>query len=1617
MFYKPKLIPYALFMVLLVNYSILAININDFLDEEVKTTEFDQKIGNSSLLENKRVKNIKTVRPSTWQDRQTDLKIKEDKWKEWAPPWTPPAGYLEDPVDAVTDYHAPPDNGTIDDWSQMQVTDGIYSTLTESYISGNQATSWYSPSAYENNNGWSYPARMYVSDNSRASFNYDNENVVLYNFTLPDLSSYTIVGIEVRLEGYEYGSAYVDIALLWNARSNATSTKRIYLSASEYYHTVGGATDTWGQTWSSTDLSNANFGVKLTGQVGYQTTGYVDHVQVRIYYQTESGYEFDREFSFEDGAVYDEGLELAIKTGQISNESLNVDMWNASSSSWFNILNINDIDDYTWKNVSLSSYLPTSDSNLHFRFVDTTFVGDSYSNTWQIDSILIRYRLLSRYFLNRKNITIDHTQVAGPLTNFPVLIDLYDTDLHDDVQADGDDIIFTTPAGIKLAHQLEVFNQTYNNTYAHLLAWVKLPTLSSTIDTNISMYYTNTTIGTQEQPPSTWNEDFLAVWHLNETVTDEGTAVDVHLDSTWNTYHGDQDGNDNNVGLIGQGQAFDGIDDLVNVTAAKNLDPSADVTLSGWFKLDSTHSSASSTSLLIMGKYLDNYNTTHIVLVGTDYEGVDVPKGVLVFKVERNDEKYYKWTQQTTWAADTWYYFTCILDANNPENNKIYINGVDDTSSADLDFADNTLNLVYNADWGIGGGLIDDGNLPAGEAWFDGVLDEMRVAPTIRTTDWIATEYNNQNNPANFYSISLEEHMEDLDPPEIVACGVDDPGNGQPVFWAQVTDDFSGVANVNITLNGTEYEMTINGSGYWIYQPPVVNFNDSFNYFVNSSDFEGRLTGTTIKNVRFDKDTVTPIVDQWEYIPEIGTYGTFNANIIDTWGIIDTVIVNVTTMNGIPTALSALMRPTPSGYINDTMDTLERGIIEFVIIVNDTGGNSMTSTAHIGFVGGNTAPIAGNLTLSPDPVHSNESLLLSYDYSDEDGDGETGTEIRWYKNGVLQPEHNDTTTISASYLFKGDHWNVTVRPKDWKDFGLLETSTLVTILNSQPIVSTVRFTFEHVKITPVDDNRDFVLEDEALTLTYSFVDADPTDVDESTINWYLNDETQPQYTNWTTIPASITIPGEVWQAEILPHDGEEASAPILTKQMTIESRPDIHGHGFKPHSTAEGVYDIWVQADDELRAIDEVKYNITVNGLLVDGLPYIHRQSVYVANETDHWVVPRFSLLTILQDLDYSEAQFIDLLNTTLTVNVVVLTKVTYASTEYTIEQTLSFTVPITDEAPPRVSQAGVEWAGATPTSVTFWARVTEYGLGIDQILLSYEFRPVEAQTKFADLPHGPIGMAFNGTYYVATVNFSADQTYDILFQLSVSDLVGNLNADAYPEGWTTGRFRFELLPPGFTLFDFLPLLIIIVAVIGVGVVVAVRRFSGTELVGLDIDRVMQATAQVDKHAIDAVLDDHTLGIVISFFDQRHGPVPIMVEPPILKDNFARLIDLSDLAFSSGRFARNFEEELLSFFDFFVGTDAAMMSFTFSFSLERPEARAGSEDITLNIVVHKPYTDLISQFIKQVIDPIHEIHVLMDKSPSEMELITSKIVELRRLVSTIILAYENMYGAVLEEEE
>ncbi|MCK4650071.1 DUF2341 domain-containing protein, partial [Candidatus Pacearchaeota archaeon] len=107
----------------------------------------------------------------------------------------------------------------------------------------------------------------------------------------------------------------------------------------------------------------------------------------------------------------------------------------------------------------------------------------------------------------KKDITINHSKVNGSQVNFPVLINLTDTDLRDDALSNGDDIVFTNSTGIQLDHEIEYFN----GTDGRLVAWVRIPTLSNVSDTVINMYYGNAGASNQENATGVWDDNFVMV--------------------------------------------------------------------------------------------------------------------------------------------------------------------------------------------------------------------------------------------------------------------------------------------------------------------------------------------------------------------------------------------------------------------------------------------------------------------------------------------------------------------------------------------------------------------------------------------------------------------------------------------------------------------------------------------------------------------------------------------------------------------------------------------------------------------------------------------------------------------------------------------------------------------------------------------------------------------------------------------------------------------------------------------------------------------------------------------------------------------------------------------------
>lgn len=104
----------------------------------------------------------------------------------------------------------------------------------------------------------------------------------------------------------------------------------------------------------------------------------------------------------------------------------------------------------------------------------------------------------------RRPITVDHTLVAGNLTDYPLLVQVTDTSLATAAQADGDDLVFVAADGItRLDYDLE----SWNGATGALTAWVRLPMLSATTDTELFLYSGNASAVNQEDPVGVWGAE------------------------------------------------------------------------------------------------------------------------------------------------------------------------------------------------------------------------------------------------------------------------------------------------------------------------------------------------------------------------------------------------------------------------------------------------------------------------------------------------------------------------------------------------------------------------------------------------------------------------------------------------------------------------------------------------------------------------------------------------------------------------------------------------------------------------------------------------------------------------------------------------------------------------------------------------------------------------------------------------------------------------------------------------------------------------------------------------------------------------------------------------------
>jgi len=115
----------------------------------------------------------------------------------------------------------------------------------------------------------------------------DRQRYYDYGFSIS--SDCVIEGIEVRLDWWLddiLGTNSMDVELSWDGGTSWTTAKTdTQETTSEHSVVLAGPADTWGRSWSTAELSDVNFRVRLTSS---STDGlrdfYLDWVPVRVYY-------------------------------------------------------------------------------------------------------------------------------------------------------------------------------------------------------------------------------------------------------------------------------------------------------------------------------------------------------------------------------------------------------------------------------------------------------------------------------------------------------------------------------------------------------------------------------------------------------------------------------------------------------------------------------------------------------------------------------------------------------------------------------------------------------------------------------------------------------------------------------------------------------------------------------------------------------------------------------------------------------------------------------------------------------------------------------------------------------------------------------------------------------------------------------------------------------------------------------------------------------------------------------------------------------------------------------------------------------------------------------------
>jgi hypothetical protein len=282
-------------------------------------------------------------------------------------------------------------------------------------------------------------------------------------------------------------------------------------------------------------------------------------------------------------------------------------------------------------------------------------------------------------------------------------------------------------------------------------------------------------------------------------------------------------------------------------------------------------------------------------------------------------------------------------------------------------------------------------------------------------------------------------------------------GEGNVNLYKNGTLINSGVSISNLTAFNTEglYNITC------IY-PESQNYSSSFEtYYVNATSYTDLVYPTWSNNKT-------------------------NANSSTKQG--DNVYFNITLNDNAAGGDYIFSYDNGSGFANDsavawnnqevsvlkTITAIRGNVVRWFWWFNDSAGNE-NQTDIWSFTVANTVPSISNVDIKPDNPMTTDNLYCNYTYSDADGDAESGTAYKWFKDNILQGSLT-TQTISNTYTNDNEVWMCEVTPNDGFNYGNAVNSTTETIGGSNPSIVTYSADSNSTNPKNVGENITFTLD-------------------------------------------------------------------------------------------------------------------------------------------------------------------------------------------------------------------------------------------------------------------------------------------------------------------------------------------------------------------------------------------------------------------------------------------------------------------------------------------------------------------------------------------------------------